>query len=59
MQAGAGVGQLDAAGEPSKQNNPQILLQLLDLPADRAVCHAQFVSGFAEAQQGRRGVERL
>ena len=44
-------GQLDRAVEAVKQPDPEILLERVDLMADRGRRHAEFVGGFAEAHQ--------
>jgi hypothetical protein len=55
----AGISQVHLLSVPDKQRNPQFLLQLTDLPADRGLRDVEPLSGFAEIQSLRHGNEIL
>jgi hypothetical protein len=52
-----GVGEQQALGGAFEQRSPDIVLEILDLLADRARRHRQLVGGAAEVQMAGRGLE--
>jgi hypothetical protein len=51
------VGQEQPTIEPAEQLGAQVLLERLDLVADRGLGHEQLLGRLGEAQQARRGLE--
>ena len=53
----ATLGELDPAVEPAEEGEAQLLLEAVDLPADRGLRHAELARRLGEAQAARGRLE--